>query len=188
MSCGWGLADCVTGAAGAVVTVFGQLPPARIQGQDGTPLHSWWVLLLPFPGHEDLYRCYDFSQPWKATVSKHLIAIPPDVYVYPHLPISARTNATCCYSAIVDDGTSSEFHVSAGNSTAQHCAVVVETSASPVEWTCPEDVSVSNALLWPDNHKRSFAAADVGPIHTLSLSGQSAVTLCGWIESTSVTS
>ena len=43
---------------------YGCFPPAAVIGPDGKPWHSWRVLLLPFIEELDLYKQYDFSQPW----------------------------------------------------------------------------------------------------------------------------
>ena len=40
------------------------LPPAAVIGPDGKPWHSWRVLLLPYLQEDELYKQYDFSQPW----------------------------------------------------------------------------------------------------------------------------
>lgn len=43
---------------------FGSLPPAYIADENGKPMHSWRVLLLPFMEQEPVYEQYDFSEPW----------------------------------------------------------------------------------------------------------------------------
>ena len=43
---------------------YNALPPAAVIGPDGKPWHSWRVLLLPFLAEMELYKQYDFSQPW----------------------------------------------------------------------------------------------------------------------------
>lgn len=44
--------------------VYGTFPPAYIADNDGKPMHSWRVLILPFMGEDSLYSQYDFSEPW----------------------------------------------------------------------------------------------------------------------------
>ena len=43
---------------------FHALPPAYTVDADGTPLHSWRTLILPFLERIDLYRKIDLSKPW----------------------------------------------------------------------------------------------------------------------------
>lgn len=40
------------------------LPPAYTTDEDGKPMHSWRVLILPFLGQNTLSEQYDFDQPW----------------------------------------------------------------------------------------------------------------------------
>ncbi|MFO7906946.1 MAG: DUF1559 domain-containing protein [Pirellulaceae bacterium] len=42
----------------------GTLPPAYSVDEDGEPLHSWRVLLLPYLGHQDLYENIRLDEPW----------------------------------------------------------------------------------------------------------------------------
>lgn len=46
--------------------VYGELPPAYTVDVDGTPLHSWRTLLLPYLDRAHLYRQIDLSKPWNA--------------------------------------------------------------------------------------------------------------------------
>src|SRR5262245_23624397 len=39
-------------------------PPAYLADAAGRPAHSWRVLLLPYLGYEELYKQYDFNEPW----------------------------------------------------------------------------------------------------------------------------
>ena len=49
------------------------LPPVWITDDEGRPMHSWRVLLLPFLGYEDLYAEYNFSKPWDGPpTTRHL--------------------------------------------------------------------------------------------------------------------
>lgn len=42
----------------------GHFPPPFTTNNDGEPLHSWRVLLLPFLGEQELYDQIDKSKPW----------------------------------------------------------------------------------------------------------------------------
>lgn len=43
---------------------YGCFPPAYVCDEDGKPMHSWRVLILPFVEEQALYDRYDFSEPW----------------------------------------------------------------------------------------------------------------------------
>jgi hypothetical protein len=60
-----------------------EFPPAVMYGPDGKPWHSWRVLILPYLGQDELYRSYDFDQPWDSPKNRKLIDRMPDVYREP---------------------------------------------------------------------------------------------------------
>jgi hypothetical protein len=80
--------------------VHGAFPPAVILGPDGTPWHSWRVLLLPYLEQQALYNAYDFSKPWNAAenraVTETLVAIYRD-------PARDGNDALTDYAAIVGE-------------------------------------------------------------------------------------
>ena len=60
--------------------VYGQFPPAVINGPDGTPWHSWRVLLLPYLDQGKLYNEYNFNEPWNGPGNKQLMDRMPAVF------------------------------------------------------------------------------------------------------------
>lgn len=57
----------------------GSYPPAYIADENGKPLHSWRVLILPFMNHEALYDQYDFNEPWDGPKNQALAhQMPPE--------------------------------------------------------------------------------------------------------------
>lgn len=50
----------------------GHFPPAYVLGPDGTPWHSWRVLLLPYLGYEKVYEQYSFDEPWNGPNNRKL--------------------------------------------------------------------------------------------------------------------
>src|SRR5439155_535672 len=44
--------------------VFGHLPPAVVKDNQGQPLYSWRVLLLPFLEQDALYKEFHLDEPW----------------------------------------------------------------------------------------------------------------------------
>lgn len=61
-------------------SAHGTLPPAVVRGADGKPMHSWRVLILPFIERMDIYKEYDFSQPWDSEKNLKLLDKMPAVY------------------------------------------------------------------------------------------------------------
>jgi hypothetical protein len=62
---------------------YGHLPPPAICDDDGTPLSSWRVALLPFLGEEDLYQEFHLDEPWHSPHNAALLARMPPVYAAP---------------------------------------------------------------------------------------------------------
>ena len=58
----------------------GAFPPAYVCDAEGEPMHSWRVLILPYLGQEELYRQYDFTQPWNGPENMKLAAQRPEEY------------------------------------------------------------------------------------------------------------
>ena len=48
----------------------GCFPPAYVADKNGKPMHSWRVLILPYLGFDDLYKAYDFTEPWDGPNNK----------------------------------------------------------------------------------------------------------------------
>src|SRR5205807_620844 len=58
----------------------GRLPPAIVYDKDGTPLHSWRVLLLPYLEQDDLFRRFRLNEPWDSPANADLLPLIPKVY------------------------------------------------------------------------------------------------------------
>jgi len=63
--------------------IHGSLPPAFTRGPDGTPLHSWRTLILPYLGEEKLFSAIDLSKPWDDPANARARRSMPDVYACP---------------------------------------------------------------------------------------------------------
>ena len=61
----------------------GRLPPAFLADQNGRPMHSWRVLILPFIEQADLYAEYDFTKPWNHPDNLRLERQMPNVFKCP---------------------------------------------------------------------------------------------------------
>jgi Protein of unknown function (DUF1559) len=78
-------------------------PPAFIVGPDGKPWHSWRALLLPFLNQNELYKAYNFDEPWNGPHNIKLLEKMPEVYSE---PLYADNCKGCTpYVAIVGEGT-----------------------------------------------------------------------------------
>lgn len=60
---------------------YGCLPPAAIVDKNGRPLISWRVMLLPYMGHNELFRQFDLNEPWDSKNNRPLLKYLPTKFV-----------------------------------------------------------------------------------------------------------
>jgi hypothetical protein len=136
------------------------LVPAAITAADGTPLLSWRVAILPFLDRQELYARFHLDEPWDSDHNRALIPLMPEVYACPSSPdIDAGTTRY-----LLLDGPGAGFaranqrrgdgaaatirgvrlaDLEAGQS--DTIMIVEVPSGRAVEWTKPEELTVSPA-------------------------------------------
>lgn len=125
--------------------VNGSYPPAYEIGPDGRPWHSWRVLILPYIEQNELFREYDFCEPWDGPNNRKLADRMPRIYALHemHQPGNVEAN----YLVVVGDET-----VWPGANTRSHAEVtdapsetvlMVENLGAGVHWMEPRDLSFS---------------------------------------------
>jgi hypothetical protein len=81
---------------------YGSFPPAYIAAEDGTPMHSWRVLLLPFLDAQGVYDKYSFDEPWNGPNNIKLLHSMPPIYLCPSASLSDdEWNSCTSYVAVV---------------------------------------------------------------------------------------
>lgn len=124
--------------------VHGRFPPAVVYGEDGRPLYSWRVLLLPYLEQEALYSEFKLDQPWDSEHNRLLLARMPSVYAAPGS--KARRippDHTFCHVFV---GKGAAFEGTRGMRLADdfpdgtsNTFLIVE-AGEPVPWTKPEEL------------------------------------------------
>jgi hypothetical protein len=137
-------------------------PPAYLADAQGKPAHSWRVLLLEILD-PDLYKLYDFGEPWNGPKNKQLEGKMPGCYSCPSdhqrkqgfhtnyaVIIGPKTvfpgSATTALAAVKDDKTTT--------------LLVVEIGATGVHWMEPRDLDYSSMSFTVDDQmKPSISSA-----------------------------
>ncbi len=124
--------------------VYNTFPPAYIPDENGKPMHSWRVLILPFVEANHIYDQYDFSQPWDSPANMQACKMMPGVYNSPALGNDGAGDVTT-YLAISGPNTvlgneqaRSFRDISTG---ASNTLMVIEDTTNPVIWYKPVDIS-----------------------------------------------
>lgn len=120
--------------------MHGTYPPAYLADADGTPAHSWRVVLLPLLGQQELYDAYRFDEPWNGPHNRELAQRMPDIYrcdwnmdrrsvdaSYVVVGGAHTIFAGAAAAATVPDGTSNTL-------------LVVELAESGINWLEPRDL------------------------------------------------
>jgi type II secretory pathway pseudopilin PulG len=125
--------------------IYKSFPPAYIPDENGEPMHSWRVLLLPMLGQQGLYNQYDFSQPWDSPANRMVLDQMPPVFACPSHPngggnttnYAAVFGPNCVFTGAeaislrdITDGTSNTL-------------LVGEVEGSSIPWTKPEDIDIT---------------------------------------------
>lgn len=132
-------------------SAYGSFPPAFVADENGRPMHSWRVLILPFIEEEGLYSQYDFDKPWDSPENLALADFMPSVYMCPSNPGSDITLTS--YLAITGPGTAFPGNRSTRMKDfldGMHKSIlVIEAADKGVNWLEPTDLDVSRMTFRP---------------------------------------
>jgi prepilin-type processing-associated H-X9-DG protein len=123
---------------------YNRFPPAAILDDNGNPLLSWRVAILPFVEQQALYEQFHLDEPWDSPHNKPLSEMMPSVYVDPSAPLNP--GYTVFHAAVGDEfaiaknGESRLRDMTDGTS---YTILVMEVNRDDaVIWSKPEDVAV----------------------------------------------
>ena len=126
----------------------GCYPPAYIADENGKPMHSWRVLILPQIGRDDLFDRYNFNEPWNGPNNSKLATEIPIVYRCPEFAPRDKTLTTVV--AVVGKGTAwpgaetvsqDDFHDGRHNT-----IHLLELHDLKINWMEPRDVSLEELV------------------------------------------
>jgi hypothetical protein len=127
----------------------GCFPPAILPDENGRPMHSWRVLILPYLDERWLYQAYHFDEPWDGPNNRKLAAKPCAIYRCPSWDGDGASDTTC-YVAVVGPDTmwpngrsrkAEEITDALANT-----LMVVEAHDTGIRWMEPRDLTVEELL------------------------------------------
>jgi hypothetical protein len=158
--------------------------PAAIVDEDGTPLLSWRVAILPFLEETELFEQFHLDEPWDSEHNIALIEKMPPVYACPSTPLDqGRTT----YLALTGDGSAlggpykmvkSGRMIVAGvpfqsmtDGSSKTLVLVEVAPQDAVPWTKPEEVAIAaeeidTLLERPTGHTAGLRLTVFGDGHT----------------------
>lgn len=118
-------------------------PPSYVADKNGTPLHSWRALILPYIEQPILYDRYDFSEPWNGPNNSEISSSHPFVFSGP----SGQT----IYMLVVgkgclwENGWAKRFEDI--QDSPESVLAIVEVDNPGVDWLMPQDFPIENLDL-----------------------------------------
>ena len=139
---------------------FKTFPPAVIADENGLPMHSWRVQILPFIEQGVLYDMYDFDVPWDDPNNQTLMSMPIAAYQCPSDPASTLSLCDTSYVMVVGEGTiggEPNEAVRFANITdgTANTILAIEVGGSGIPWMEPRDVTVEEAFTFFTNPEAS---------------------------------
>jgi hypothetical protein len=123
--------------------VYGSFPPAYVADENGKPMHSWRVLILPFIEQKALYEAYRFDEPWDGPNNSKLHGIKLQLYSCPSDP-SVQSGIETNYVAVVGPRTmwpgEKATKMSDIKDGTSNTLLIVETHGTGIHWMEPLDL------------------------------------------------
>jgi len=143
----------------------GTFPPAYLPDENGKPMHSWRVLILPQLNRKDLHDQYRFDQPWNSPENIDLMSRIPEVY---QNDVDSSTMTTRIMAVI---GEKTIFPRGKSTSRSQilddpnSVLAIVEINGPGLEWTNPshdyylKNPSATNIIVGDPNDPLAVAGS-----------------------------
>ncbi len=127
--------------------------PAHVTDENGNPMHSWRVLILPYVEEVTLYEDYDFSKPWDSPENLELRM--PDWFRCPADGESSQ--ATTTYVAVT--GTGTVWDHSTGSF--ENRIRIIESRADRQHWLDPNSPTLDEVLGRPTPFETPHISGEV---------------------------
>jgi hypothetical protein len=124
-------------------------PPAYVVDENGRPMHSWRVLILPYLDRQDLFEQYHFDEPWDGPNNSRLADQALDVFNCPSVmhKNGKVTSPMTNYVAVVGQETAwpgnRPARIADFTDGTDNTLLVVEMINSGIHWMEPRDLQFS---------------------------------------------
>ncbi len=151
----------------------GTLPPAYSMDAAGNPLHGWRVLLLPYLGHEALYKRIRLNEPWDSEHNRQFHAEDMAIYRCPCCEAAAPGQAT--YSVVV--GPDMPFEAGEGKRLADFGPmsddmILLVERVDPLAWMVPtREMTQAVVEKWTEWHAAPSMMDMTGPMGAMGMMG-----------------
>jgi hypothetical protein len=156
-------------------------PPAYIADEDGKPMHSWRVLLLPFLEQENLYERYSFDEPWDGPNNSKLHDEIVELYQCPTGDARGSGVNGSHYMVVVGQGTGFEADhettMAEVRDGTTNTLLLVEVRSPTTHWMEPVDLTLAEALMRFSDAPTAEASVDQVSEITVSLMDASTHTI-----------
>ena len=151
--------------------VYKSFPPAYVADENGRPMHSWRVLILPFMEGQQFFSQYRFDEPWNGPNNSKLAAR-FDSSIY-RCPAADGDPSETCYVAVVGPetmwpGARATTIGDVRDGTSQTIALV-EVVHSGIHWMEPRDLTIEQALagINPNDRGAHISSNHPGGAHVI---------------------
>ncbi|TWT40796.1 DUF1559 domain-containing protein [Botrimarina hoheduenensis] len=127
---------------------YGNLPAQAITDDEGQPLLSWRVAILPFLEKQALYDQFHLDEPWDSPHNLSLLPLMPEYFIDPSGSFDGKDGKTHYLAAfgpaaVCDGGSRGKSFRDIRDGTSPTIAVIQVDDQHAVEWTRPADYDVA---------------------------------------------
>ena len=133
-------------------------PAAVLTDEDGRPMRSWRVAILPFVQQQGLFSQYDFDVPWDDPNNAPLMNVPLMAYKCPSDPPASGALPLCDSNYVMVVGKSTlggepneGVKIADIKDGTSNTIMVIEVGQSGIHWMEPRDVTVEEAITFLTN-------------------------------------
>jgi hypothetical protein len=121
---------------------YKKFPAQAIYDDNGKPLLSWRVQILPFIGQAQLYERFKLDEPWDSPHNIELSKIVVEAYSNPNLPGNKTTYLAPAGQGMIMDGDKQRRIAEITDGTSYSIMLLEANREQAVIWTKPEDLAV----------------------------------------------